>query len=291
MSPGPWQPLIAAFRKGLEELGYVEGRNVTIEYRWAEGQYGRLPALAAELAMRQVAVIVATGGGPSALAAKAATVTIPIVFAGAGDPVALGLVNSLAKPGGNATGLHLFVVGLEPKRLELLRELVPDAPLIAVLLNPDNPEGAAQRRGIEEAAHSTGQRITVLAARSEAEIDAAFAAMSEQRANAVLVGADPFFNSRREQLVALAERHRIPASYELREFVAAGGLMSYGNSLSALYRHIGLYTARVLNGEHPGEIPVLRPDTFELVMNLKTARALGLSIAPALLARADEVIE
>jgi putative ABC transport system substrate-binding protein len=292
VSPGPWTDLVAAFRKGLSETGFVEGQNVAIEYRWAEGRYDSLPALADDLVRRRVGVIVATGGSPAALAAKAATATIPVVFisGGASDPVRLGLVGSMNRPGGNATGIH-FVIGLEPKRLEMLRELVPSAGLIAVLLNPRSPGATTQLRAIEDAARAVSQPIQVLNASTDAEIDTAFADLVRERVGAVLVGADPFFNSRRRQLVELAAHHRVPAIYELREFVAAGGLISYGNDLREAYRQVGLYTGRILKGERPAELPVVQPTEFELVINLKTAKALGLDIPPALLARADEVIE
>ena len=291
VSPGPFVHLVAAFRDGLGEAGYVEGRNVVIEYRWAKGRYDRLPALAADLGGRRVDVIVATGAAPAALAAKAATATIPIVFSGGGDPVKLGLVESLNRPGGNATGVYMFVVGMEPKRLELLRELVPAASLIAFLCNPTYPGAAGQLRELQDAARAVGQQVTILNASTEAEIDAAFAALVEQRAGALLIAADPFFNNRRDQITALATRYAVPAIYDLREFVIAGGLVSYGNSLRAHYREMGVYAGRILGGARPADLPVVRPTRFELVVNLKAARALGIEIPPSILLRADEVIE
>jgi putative ABC transport system substrate-binding protein len=291
VSPGPFAHLVAAFREGLAAGGFVEPGNVAIEFRWAEGRYDRLPALATELVDRRVAVIVATGGGPSALAAKRATDEVPIVFGGGGDPVKMGLVESLNRPGGNATGLYQLLIGLEPKRLELLRQLVPNAALIAVLINPNNPDAASQERDVRAAAENFRQAIVLLKAATPAEIDAAFDKASAEKADALLVAGDPFFNSRRDQITALAARHRIPADYELREFVMAGGLMSYGPSLANSYRQMGLYAARILKGAEPATLPVIQPTSFELVLNARAAKTLGIAFPAALLAQADEVVE
>ena len=279
---------VTAFHQGLKALGYVEGDNVAFEYRWADGDYERLPALAADLVRRRVAVIAATGGHLSSLAAKAATSTVPIVFNAGEDPVALGLVTSINRPGGNATGVYVFLLEMDAKRLEVLRELVPNPALIAVLLNPRLKTVSKE---IAEAARGAGQRITLIEASDEGEIHGAFKRIAQLRPQALLVGADPFFNARREQLVTLANHYAIPAVYELREFAAAGGLMSYGTSLTEAYRQIGIYTGRILKGEKPAELPVVQSSRFELVINLKTAKALGIEIPPTLLARADEVIE
>jgi putative ABC transport system substrate-binding protein len=290
-SPSEASYAVAAFHRGLKEGGFVEGQNVAIEYRWAEGQFGRLPALAAGLVRRQVTVIAATGGPASAFAAKAATTTIPIVFLVGYDPVKLGLVDSLNRPGGNATGINFFVTAMEGKRLGLLHELVPTANLMGVLLNPDSLPFEFQLKDVQDAARSIGQQIHVLHASSEQAIHAAFTTLVRMRAQALLVGADPFFNGRREQLVTLAAHYAIPTIYELREYVMAGGLMSYGTSLPDTYFQIGIYTARILRGERPADLPVAQPTKFEFVINLKTAKALGLEVPPTLSARADEVIE
>jgi putative ABC transport system substrate-binding protein len=290
-SPGAWKPYVEAFRQGLNEAGYLEGRTVAIEYRWAEGQYERLPSLAGDLVRRKVALIVATGGTPPALAAKAATKTIPIVFTIGADPVKLGLVDSLNRPGGNVTGVHLFISQMEGKRLGLLRELVPSAVLIAVLLNPNNPNAATQLKVVQEAARALGQQIHILHASSEAELEAALATARQVSSGALLVAADPFFNSRRTYIIALAARHAIPAIYEQREHALAGGLMSYGTNLSDGYRQAGIYAGRILKGEKPAELPVTQSTKFEFVINLTTAKALGLTVPPMLSARADEVIE
>jgi putative ABC transport system substrate-binding protein len=279
-----------AFRAGLNESGYVEGRNVMIEYRFAEGDFGRLPALATDLVSRNVAVIWANAPS-AALAAKAATSTIPIVFGIGADPVKLGLVASLGRPDGNVTGVNFFANDLEAKRLGLLHEMVPKAELIAVLLNPDGPNFEDQSRDIDEAARALGLKLHIERASSESEIDAAFAALAQQRAGALLVGADPYYVSKRALVVASAAKYRLPAIYQLREFAEAGGLMSYGASLAEAHRLGGLYTGRILKGAKPTDLPVVQTTKFEFVINLKTAKALGIDAPPAFSARADEVIE
>jgi putative ABC transport system substrate-binding protein len=281
-----------AFLQGLSEAGYVGGQNVTIEYRWAEGHYDRLPALAADLVGRKVDLIMATSP-PSALAAKNATSTIPIVFRGGSDPVGDGLVASLARPGGNLTGVSLLIDELTAVRLGLLSELVPRAGVIALLMNPNNPNNAPERiiRDVQEAARTKGLQLAILKASSESEIDTAFASLVQLQAGALLVLADPFLSSRREQLVALASRHAVPSIYAWREFAASGGLISYGASLTSAYRLLGPYAAKILKGAKPADLPVQQPTKFELVINLKTAEALGLTVPQTLLARADEVIE
>ena len=283
--------VVAAFLGGLNEAGFVEGRNVAIEYRWAERQFDRLPDMVTELIHRQVAVIVATGGDLSALAAKAATMTIPIVFLTGRDPVELGLVARISRPGGNVTGVTLLALTLEGKRLGLLRELVPGASFIAVLLNPDATLFAAQSKDIDNLARAVGQKVQVLTASNERALGEAFHAAAELRTGAILVGSDPYLNSRQDQLVALAERYSIPAIFSFREAVTSGGLMSYGTSFAEAYRQVGDYTGRILKGAKPADLPVVQPTKFELVINLKTAKALGLDVPPSLLARADEVIE
>jgi putative ABC transport system substrate-binding protein len=287
-SPGPSAPYVAAFHQGLSETGWVEGRNAAIEYRWAETRYDRLPALAADLVGRKVDVIATTGNG--APVAKNATSTIPIVSL-VGDSVATGLYISLARPGGNLTGVSPLTAELMPKRLELLSELVPQAGAIALLVNPNNANTEGVIRDVREAADTKRVQLPILKAGTESEIDAAFATLVELHAGALLIGVDAFFNNRREQLVALASRYAIPAIYEWRESVAAGGLISYGPSLTAIYRQVGIYVGKILKGAKPADLPVQQPTTFELVINLNTAKALGLTIPPAVLDLADEVIE
>jgi putative ABC transport system substrate-binding protein len=291
-SIGPIAPQMDAFHQGLSETGYVEGQNVTVEYRWAGGSYDRLPALAADLVGRKVDLIVATGGDVSALTAKSATSTIPIVFTSiARDPVELGLVASLARPGGNVTGFSGLIIELSPKRVELLSELVPQARVIALLVNPSNPSTERAVRDVQEAARAKGVQLQVLKAGSESEIDAAFASLVQLHAAALVVAGDAFFASRRDQLAALASRHAVPAIYPLRQFAVAGGLISYGPSLIVIWRQAGIYAGRILNGAKPADLPVQQPTTFELVINLNTAKALGLTVPQLLLATADEVIE
>jgi len=284
--------LVDAFRRGLAEAGYVEGRNVTIEYRWAEGHYDRLAGLAADLVRRPAAVILG-GAPPAARAAKAATTTIPIVFVSGDDPTKSGLVEKLNRPGGNITGISVFSGSqLGAKHVQLLHELVPTAAAIALLVNPANStQTEAQTEQTEAAAHRVGLRLHVVNASTESDFEKAFAMLAAQRADALIVGGDPFFTSQRERLVALAARHALPVVYNLREFVAAGGLMSYGSSITDAYRQAGLYTGRILQGVQPSDLPVVLPTKFELVINLKTAKALGLEVSPMLLATADEVIE
>jgi putative ABC transport system substrate-binding protein len=289
-SSGPFAPLVAAFHQGLHESGYVEGKNVLIEYRWGEGRYDRLPALAADLVDRKVNVILA-GGPPAAHAAKNATSTIPIVFHAGADPIADGLVASLARPGGNLTGVSLMATAIAPKRLELLSELVPQATVIALLVNSNNLNAERTMREMREAARAKGVELPILKAGTEGDIDAAFATLVELHVGALVVGADVFFSSRIEQLAALAANHAIPAIYEWREFVVAGGLISYGASLAGIYRQDAIVVGKVLKGAHPADLPVEQPTKFELVINLKAAKALGLAVPPPLLARADEVIE
>lgn len=282
--------VVAAFRDGLAETGYINGQTVAIEYRFADNQREHLPALAAELVQRRVNVLVATGGALAVRSAKTATTTIPIIFVMGSDPVETGIVASLNRPGGNVTGVSFLTDALGGKRLGLLREVMPKSDPIAILINPHGPDAERQLKELPKAAQSVGQPIYVLHASTESEIDAAFAVM-QQRAAAVLVGADPFFNDRRHQIVALARRPSFPAIYELREFPIAGGLMSYGTNLADAYRQAGVYAGRVLKGTKPADLPVLQPTKFELVINLNTAKALGLAVPPTLLASADEVIE
>jgi putative tryptophan/tyrosine transport system substrate-binding protein len=291
LGPNDRPNLPAAFRRGLGETGFVDGRNVAIEYRFAENQHDRLPALAADLVSRKVNVIAATGGGASVLAAMAATKTIPIVFTTAGDPVQEGYVTSLNRPGGNVTGVSWFHGLLAGKALGLLHELVSNAAVVALLVNPKLPESARTRSDAQEAARALGRQLLILDASTASEIDAAFAAMRERRAGALLIGADPFFSSRLQQIVALAARDAIPAMYVNREFVEEGGLTSYGNDTPDSYRRAGVYVGRILNGASPADLPVDQATKFEFLINLRTAKKLGLDVPPGLSARADEVIE
>ena len=288
--PDPHAPFVAAFRQGLSETGYVEGQNVAIEYRWAEGRYDRLPALAADLVGRKVDVIVASGGSPSALAAKSETSTIPIVFVAA-DPVGAGLVATLARPGGNLTGFSILSSELTPKRLELLSELVPHAEVVALLVNPNSPSAESIIRDMQEAARGKGLQLTIINAGTESEINTAFTTLVSLHAGALIVAADPFLFSRREQLVALAAHYPSPAIFVEREFAVAGGLISYGTSFAAVFHQQGIYVGKILKGANPADLPVQQPTKFELVINLKTATALGLTVPQSLLVRADEVIE
>jgi putative tryptophan/tyrosine transport system substrate-binding protein len=289
-SPAPLRQQVAAFREGLKEAGYVEGQNVTVEYGFAEGQLDRFPVLVSDLVRRQVSVLVVTSN-TGALVAKHATSTIPIVFSVGDDPVASGLVPSLNRPGGNLTGVYQFTTGLEAKRLGLLHEMVPKATTIAVLVNPNFSGAKTQLHDVQEAAPRLGVQLVVVRANVESDFDAAFATLVQQRAGALLVCASPFFNGRRQQLVVLAARHAVPAIYEWRDFAEAGGLMSYGTNVRDAYRQIGVYVGRILKGAKPEDLPVVQSTKFELVINLPTARALGIEVPPNLLARADEVIE
>jgi len=283
--------LMTAFRQALKDAGYIEGRNVAIYFRSADGQTDRLVTLAGDIVGRRVAVIVTAGGGAAALAAYAATTTIPIVFVSGVDPLTYGLVMSFNRPGSNATGVYIFQQVLERKRLELLHGLVPAAALIAVLLNPTNANFQTQLRGVQDAARTLGQQVSILSASTERDIDVAFATVTKSGAGALLVGSDPFFNSERDQVVALAARHAIPALYEGREFATAGGLASYGTSLADAYRQAGIYAGRILRGEKAADLPIVQPTKFELVINLKTAKALGLDVPRGLSSSADEIIE
>jgi len=290
-SPGESASVVAAFRQGLKETGSIEGQNVAIEFRWAEGQYDRLSALATELVRRQVAVIVAVGDIPSALAAKGAAPTIPIIFVIAGDPVRFGLVASINRPGGNITGVSLIDSATGSKRLELLHKLVPNAAVIGLLMYPDSPHAEPERKDVVEAGRAIGQQIVVVNASSERDFDAAFATLVQQRAGGLLVAGDPFLLIRRDQLVALADRYALPTMYQYREFAMAGGLMSYGTNIAGAYHQAGEYTGRILKGAKPADLPIFQTTNLELVINLKTAKTLGLTIPPSLLVLADEVIE
>jgi putative ABC transport system substrate-binding protein len=289
-SPEEWAPQVAAFRQGLKEAGYVEGQNVMIEYRWAEGQYDRLPAQAADLVRRQVNVLAATST-PAALAAKGATTTIPTVFTTAGDPVQLGLVPALSRPTGNITGITALDVEIAPKRLQLARELVPAATVMALLVNPTFSPTERMTRDLAVAAETFGLKLRVVHATSESEIDAAFATVAQLRAGALVIGTDIFFASRMEQFGRLTLRHALPTIFEYRNFATAGGLISYGGSITDMYRNAGIYVGRILKGEKPANLPVQQATKIELIINLKTAKALGLTVPTALLVRADEVIE
>jgi len=283
--------VVEAFRSGLKERGFVDGQNVKIEFRWAHGDYGHLPALASELVRAQVAVIAALGGDPSALAARAATTTIPIVFAVGSDPVKEGLVESFNRPGGNLTGVTTFTNLMEPKRLALLRELAPGVPVMGALVNPKFPPAAAQARDIEEAGRAVGQRIVFANASADAELDGAFETLVKAGIGALMVTADPYFDTRRDRIIAFAARQRLPAIYQFRQFALAGGVLSYGLSFTDVYRQAGRYTGMVLKGTKPADLPVDQITKFELVINMKTARALGIKISDNLLSLADEVIE
>ena len=289
-SPDTDLPFVVAFRQGLGDAGFVEGQNVAMEHRWAEGHYDRLPVLVGELVSRKVDVI-AAGGDAAVIAAKGATSTIPIVFFNGGDPLAMGLIASLAHPGGNLTGFSTFAAELLPKRLELLSELASQARVIAMLVNPSDPNAERFINEMEQVARAKGVNLRILKAGTEGEIDDAFASLVQLRADGLIVSPNAFFVSRREQLVALATRYAVPAIYSRRQFATAGGLISYGSSLTAVYRRMGIYVGKILNGAKPADLPVQQPSIFQLVVNLKTAKALGLTIPPSILARADEVIE
>jgi putative ABC transport system substrate-binding protein len=290
-SPDESADLVAAYSGGLKEGGFVDGQNATIEFRWAHGDYGHLPSLAADLVSRRVSVITALGGDPSAIAAKAATTTIPIVFAIGGDPVSAGLVESINRPGGNATGIITSTNLMEAKRLGLLRELAPGVSLVGALVNPNFPPAARQAQQIEDAARAIGQRIIVAKASADNELDEAFASLARAGVGALLVTADPYFDTRRDRIVGFAAQQRLPAIYQFRQFAAAGGVLSYGQSFTDVYRQVGAYAARILHGTKPADLPVQQVTKFELVINLKTARALGIHISDNLLSLADEVIE
>jgi putative tryptophan/tyrosine transport system substrate-binding protein len=290
-SSAEFAPLVAAFRQGLSETGHVEGKNVTIEYRWAGGHHDRLPTMASDLVVRGSSVIVATGGAPAALAATAATSTIPVVFAVGADAVMLGLVASLNRPGGNATGVAMFAASLWEKCLQLLIELVPNAAIIGALIDHNDPYANPAADAVQAVAHSLGRQLLFVTVNSETEIDAAFAALVERHVDALLVSPAALFTNRRDKVVAVAARYALPTIYQWQEYAIAGGLMTYGTSLSDTYRQVGVYAGRILHGAKPADLPVVQPSAFHLVINLKTAKALGLAVPPSLLAQADEVIE
>lgn len=290
-SPDDSKHLVAAFHQGLGQAGFVEGKNVAVEYRWALGHYDRLPTMAADLVKRRVAVLVALGGDPSGLAAKQATSTIPIVFGLGGDPVKSGLVESLSRPGANATGYTLLTADLEPKRLGMLHDLVPNAGVIGVLVNPKFPPAAIQIPTLEKAAQTIAQRLFVSRASDDTELDASLASLLEQRINALLVMSDPYFDTRRDRIIAFAAQNKLPAIYQFREYAVGGGLISYGPNITDAYRHAGTYVGQILNGAKPADLPVFQPTKYEFVINLKTAKSLGLAIPSGLISFADEVIE
>ena len=290
-SPQAFATEVAAFHRGLSETGYIEGQNVAIEYRWAHGQFDQLPALASDLVRHRVSILAALGTPASALAAKSATTTIPIVFVTGGDPVRMGLVQSFNRPGGNATGVYMLTAALEPKRLELIHELVPNASVIGVIVDPNSPDTGLMMMELPAAARALGQQIKIINASDERELDAAFAAMAEQRVGAVVVTSSPFYFPQRQKFIALASRYAVPTVYFFRDFAEAGGLMSYGTSLADAYRQSGVYTGRILKGERPSDLPIQQSVKVELVINMKTAKTLGLTFPNTLLGRADEVIE
>jgi putative ABC transport system substrate-binding protein len=290
-SPDDSQHLVAAFREGLAETGFIDGQNVLIEFRWAYGRYDQLPALATDLLSRGVAILAGVGGDPSAIAAKKATSTIPVIFGIGGDPIQAGLVQSFNRPGGNATGYTLLTAEMEPKRLGLLRELIPGVSLVGVLLNPDFPPAVHQLHALEQAAGTLGQRLFVSKATNDAELMAALATFLKQQVNVLLIAADPYFDTQRNRIVQFAAQNRLPTIYQFREFAVAGDLMTYGPSIIDGYRQGGVYAGRILKGAKPADLPVLQPTKFELVINVKTAKVLGLDIPDRLLALADEVIE
>ena len=290
-SPDDSMHLVAAFRQGLSEAGFVEGQNAAIEYRWGLGQYDRMPALAADLVNRRVAVLVGVGGDISARAAKQATSTIPIIFGTGSDPIKAGYVESLSRPGGNATGYSLLTNQMEPKRLNMLHDLVPGTAVIGVLLNPNFPPAARQLQDLEEAARTIDQRLFVSKASNDVELNAAFTSLIQQRVGALLVAADPYFDTRRDQIIAFANQNRLPAIYQFREYAVAGGLISYGPSITDLYRQSGIYAGRILKGAKPADLPVVQPTNFDFVINLKTAKAIGFTVPQGLVNAADEVIE